>query len=213
MAMTMYVTYRCYKDGEVVLARDESICFAHIGNKSIAGNDDWDFIDVKIKCCDDNLQHKDFWLDVIKRIEPKCKIIKDLAGEYLRIPYTPGRYGKFLVIGIILRYLWHESNALSDIVLLTKNVLEKVPNLDPLKAVVVASSATSRKTGAWGHALVNKMATTVRGRWHYQRLLGHQAYKLTDSKTYGTVAEYYPLRDSKENRYDVMPMLQHYGLV
>lgn len=113
----------------------------------------------------------------------------------------------------ILRYLWEETNNYHDIVPMTKTIMERVPGIDPLKAVLIANSGTAKAIG-WGHSLVKGMTRELKGIWHYRRYKGTTVYGLTNTAAYGAVPEeFMQIRKDKESRLDVTPMLKHYGLV
>lgn len=75
MAITMYVTYNCYKNGEMKLGRVETACFSAINSAQRNNNNNWDSIEVKVKCSDKMKPYYLFWLNLIKTIEPKCKLV------------------------------------------------------------------------------------------------------------------------------------------
>lgn len=199
-----YVQYKLYKDKiKIKDFTKGTICYSNTFTY------DWDYILVKIKTTYLTKEYLKFWLDLLKQIETKIEI-KD---NWIKLPYLKSK-GKTLFILTIIRYL-HEgedANKYYDIVLMTKNIIDKHPNIDPLKAIVLASSCTERCSG-WGHCIVKAVATKLPSIWHYRRFNSFKCHDLCNPKsTYPNNDLLYKLRKEKKDRYDVDPILKHFNI-
>ncbi len=193
-----YVSYKLYsKNNRLLYDGNMVLCFYELND-----NRDWFKMKLPIKCTEQNVNYVNFWIDLIIKIEPKIKIDKN----YLIIPNMG--YGKTLFILTAIRYLWEGSNRYDDIVIMTKNIIDIIPDIDPLKAILMANSCTE-KTGGWGHSLVNTVVTDLKGVWHYRRYKGDTVFGLTNSG-YGNYDLLRKFRKAKKDKFDVSPILKHF---
>ena len=196
---SMCVTYSVYnKHGKLLNEYVNEACFS-----SLRYNRGWDYLKLKLKSTYQNVDYIEFWLKLILKIETKITI----EGNYLIIPNL-GR-GKTMFIITAIRYLWEGGNNYDDIVIMTKRIIDLHPNIDPLKAILLANSCTSDCSG-WGHSLVNAVVTDLKGVWHYRRHKGDSAQELTNS-SYGNSDLLKKFRGQKVDAHDVLPVLKHFG--
>ena len=196
---SMNVTYSLYgKYGKLLEEYNNVACFSHLNR-----NNNWYKLKLKLKCSEKNVDYIEFWLKLIMKIETKITI-KD---NYLIIPNLG--IGKTMFILTAIRYLWEGCNKYDDIVIMTKRIIDLHPNIDPLKAILLANSCTMSCNG-WGHSLVNCIVNDLKGIWHYRRYKGDTANGLTNS-SYGGSQLLSQFREAKTDKYDVLPVLKHFG--
>mgnify|MGYP000035304429 CR=1 FL=1 len=196
---SMNVTYSLYgKYGKLLEEYNNVACFRHLNH-----NNNWYKLKLKLKSTKKNIDYIEFWLKLIMRIETKITI-KD---NYLIIPNLG--IDKTMFILTAIRYLWEGSNNYDDIVIMTKKIIDLHPNIDPLKAILLANSCTTHCCG-WGHSLVNCVVNQLKGIWHYRRYKGNTVFSFTNS-SYGNQDLLKQFRKAKLNDYDVLPVLKHFG--
>ena len=196
---SMYVTYSLYgKYGKLLKQYINHACFSEINC-----NNDWYKLKLKLKSTEENVEYIEFWLKLIMKIETKITI----EDNYLIIPNL-GK-GKTMFILTAIRYLWEGCNNYDDIVIMTKRIIDLHPTIDPLKAILLANSCTQNASG-WGHSLVNCVVNELKGIWHYRRYKGNSVHEFTNS-SYGNSDLLRQFREVKVDKYDVLPVLKHFG--
>lgn len=196
---SMRVTYSLYgKYGKLLKEYNNDSCFSDIHYTN-----NWIKLKLKLKCSPKNKEYIEFWLKLIMKIETKITI----EDNYLIIPNL-GR-GKTMFILTAIRYLWEGTNNYDDIVIMTKRIIDLHPNIDPLKAILLANSCTTHCCG-WGHSLVNCVVNQLKGIWHYRRYKGNTVFSFTNS-SYGNQDLLKQFRKAKVDDYDVLPVLKHFG--
>lgn len=196
---SMYVTYYLYgKYGKLLKSYNDTACFS-----SLTHNNNWYKLKLKLKSTEKNVEYIELWLKLIMKIESKI-IIED---NYLIIPNL-GK-GKTMFILTAIRYLWEGTNKYDDIVIMTKKIIDLHPTIDPLKAILLANSCTQYGSG-WGHSLVNCVVNDLKGIWHYRRYKGNSVHEFTNS-SYGNPDLLKQFREDKVDKYDVLPVLKHFG--
>ena len=196
---SMNVTYSLYgKYGKLLKEYDNTACFSEINY-----NNDWYKLKLKLKSTKENVEYIEFWLKLIMKIETKITI----EDNYLIIPNL-GK-GKTMFILTAIRYLWEGCNNYDDIVIMTKRIIDLHPTIDPLKAILLANSCTMN-CGGGGHSLVNCVVNELKGIWHYRRYKGNSVHEFTNS-SYGNSDLLRQFRKAKLDKYDVLPVLKHFG--
>lgn len=196
----MYVTYKLFKERKQVVSYNNAACFSDVFEY------DWSRLRLFIYTSNLNKDNKDFWLDLCKQIEPSIKILKN---SYISIPFL--ERGKTLTILTILRYLWEDSNYYDIIVPLTKKIIDKYPDIDPLVAITMAASSTTRSDG-WAHSIVNAMADTLVTVKDYKRYRGDTVQKLFNQNSgYPLKNELDELRNQMVDSLDIEPVLKYYN--
>lgn len=196
---SMKVTYSVYgKRNKLLHSYTNTACFISLRD---IGN--WHKVKLKLKCSEQNLDYIHFWINLIMQIETKITI-KD---GFLIIPNL-GR-GKTLFILTAIRFLWEGQNNYDDIVIMTKRIIDLHPTIDPLKAILLANSCT-KSCNSWGHSLVCCMVNNLVGTWNYRRYRGYDVYGVTNS-SYGQYNLLNQFRKAKTDKYDVLPVLKHFG--
>lgn len=193
----MQVTYAVYgKYNKLLYDKHDTACFS-----GIPRNDSWFKMKYKLQCSEKNKEFIKFWIELMMRIEPKITI----ENDYLVIPNLG--WSKTMIMLTAIRYLG-EANY-DCIPKLTKNILDLKPDIDPLKAVLLANSCTVR-TGGWGHSLVHCVVGDLKGVWDYRRYKGCGVQEFTNS-VYGNGGLLMRIREAKTHDYDVLPVLKQYG--
>lgn len=196
----MEVTYSLYgKYGKLLKKYNNVACFSSLYYPI----SNWYKLKLKLKSTKENVEYVEFWLKLIMKIETKITI-KD---NYLIIPNL-GK-GKTMFILTAIRYLWEGSNKYDDIAIMTKRIIDLHPNIDPLKAILLANSCTQNASG-WGHSLIRGVVVDLKGIWHYRRYKGSTTMGLTNS-SYGNSDLLRQFRKAKVDKYDVLPVLKHFG--
>jgi hypothetical protein len=195
----MSVTYDLYgKYNKLINCYAKDYCFS-----SLPKDNSWFKLKLKLKCSEMNKDLIEFWIKLMIKIEPKITI----ENDYLVIPNLG--YGKTMIILTAIRFLWEGSNRYDCIPRLTKNILDLKPNIDPLKAVLLANSCTTHASG-WGHSLVCCVVKDLKSVWHYRRYKGNTVHGFTNSG-YGNSNLLAKIRKAKTHEYDVLPVLKQYG--
>lgn len=204
----MYVTYKCYKKNKLILERTKVNCFS-----SIMSYNSLDFDKIRVMIYNSNklLDYNDYWIDLVMEIEKRAKLIRYGGKLWMEIPHLKSHYSKTMVILTILRYLWEYTNNYDDIVIMTKKITDQFPNMDKMKAVIIASSCTYRES-SFGHGLINGVAVELKSIWHYQRYKGKGVHNFA-SRNYPNYDILRKIRKNKVDRYDVIPALEHYGII
>jgi hypothetical protein len=205
----MYVTYKTFINKRIINNYSNGHCFKDTFDKN------WNYMYLKIKTTPLTKDLKDFWLDLVKEIEPSIKIINDKTlGECVKIPYLKSE-GKTLFMLSIIRYLWEGSNYYDEIVPMTKVFLDKYPNVDKLTAVVICASNTTGVTG-WGHSIVLAVASKLPKIWHYRRFNNTSCQFLCNPEGSYLGADRHNelrnIRKLKKDNFDFEPILKHYNL-
>lgn len=196
---SMNVTYSLYdKNNTLLLEKNNKACFSQLYDIS-----NWYKLKLKLKSTKENVEYIEFWLKLIMKIETKITI----EDNYLIIPNL-GR-GKTMFILTAIRYLWEGINNYDDIVIMTKKIIDLHSNIDPLKAILLANSCTQNVNG-WGHSLIRAVVVDLKGIWYYRRYKGETVYGLTNS-SYGNEDLLRQFRKAKVDKYDVLPVLKHFG--
>ncbi len=197
---SMRVTYSLYgKYGKLLKKYNNTACFSNLCYPI----SNWYKLKLKLKSTEENVEYIEFWLKLIMKIETKITI-KD---NYLIIPNLGE--GKTMFILTAIRYLWEGCNNYDDIVIMTKRIIDLHPTIDPLKAILLANSCTMNCKG-WGHSLVNCVVNELKGIWHYRSYKGNSVHEFTNS-SYGNPDVLKQFRKAKIDKYDVLPVLKHFG--
>ena len=195
----MNVTYTLYsKYNRIIKSHINTACFS-----SVPKNNGWFKLKLKLKCSETNKDLIKFWIELIIKIEPKITIEED----YLIIPNLG--YGKTMIILTTIRFLWEGQSGYDCIPRLTKHILDLKPNIDPLKAILLANSCTINANG-WGHSLVCGVVKNLKGVWHYRRYKRYTVFGFTNSG-YNDDRLLIKIRKAKTHDYDVLPVLKEYG--
>jgi hypothetical protein len=196
---SMNVTYDLYgKYNKLIKYYVKDYCFS-----SLPKDNSWFKLKLKLKCSEKNKDLIKFWIKLMIKIEPKITI----ENGYLVIPNLG--VGKTMIILTAIRFLWEGTNKYDCIPRLTKNILDLKPDIDPLKAVLLANSCTINASG-WGHSLVCCVVKDLKNIWQYRRYKGDTVHGLTNSG-YGNNDLLAEIREAKMNEYDVLPVLKQYG--
>lgn len=206
----MEVTYNTYdKKNKLVLGFKKAACFSSLYRK------DFHHMEVLVQCHVENQDIKEWWMELIKRIHPSAKIIKKKGHSYMRFRSVPEeRRSQQLLILSALRYLWE--TRYTQIPRWTKVIMDKYPDIDPLKAIIIANS--NLFDGTTGHSIVPSAdpAKVLRGVWHYRRYKGKTVHGFTCAKVgvkegYGSYQYKGTLIDERTDCNDLGPILKHYG--
>lgn len=155
----------------------------------------------------------DFWMDLVIKIE--SKVVYNKEEKYITVPFYRYNKGRMLMILSIIRFLWEESVDLNTIPQMTKNILDVYPNLDPLKAILMAASNV-HSTTTNHHNIVNCLCIELKGIWHYRRFKNDSVFSFTNSTSSYKCASVgvkeklskeYPKRD----KFDIAPILHYYS--
>jgi hypothetical protein len=209
--MSMQVTYTAYgRFNRKIYSAFNEACFSAIFSRDVYR------IDVLLKTSPANEDYKDFWLGLLKQIEPKLAIKKKKNSEY--VSFKPKNQGRKRVFLTILRYLWEDENHYDIIVRLTHKILERYPDMDPMAAITIGSSSLNKGSG-WGHSLVFMVARNIPKVWHYQRYEGTSVYKFTDTLGYPVLKEgmnkmkvFEKIKKEMKDDLDIEPILKAFDI-
>jgi hypothetical protein len=203
--MSMHVTYTVFDENNKIISEGkEEACFNNIGYNSKRN------IKVKIKKSKQNKDLQEFWIDIVKAIEPSA------VSTETDITFPMSSFNsrkRLLMILTILRYLWEPSY--DDVPRLTKNIIEASPEIDKFFAVVLASSILTQTSNGWGHSLVNCTTEVKRTIEDYKSFKMSQIHDLfLDKKILVENRNLYKelerLVKLKAHRYDVAPILDKF---
>lgn len=197
--MSGYVTYTTFKDNKIVQNHEHVICFSGIFNV------EWDTVKLLLETSKNNYRRKTFWLKLVKQIEPSVKISSN--KKYITFKYL-GSKGKTLFLLTLIRYLWESNNHYDDIVIMTYKILKKYPKLDPLSAIVIASSNTSNCSG-FGHGLVsNGFASYIHTIQDYNNYNHTTVHSLCGNTNYNNSLSV--TRKLKSDNFDIEPIINYF---
>lgn len=193
------VTYETFLNKKVVQNFKNTSCFSSLYFYK------FDTIKLLLETSKLTEKYKNFWLKLVKQIEPSVKISRD--RKYITVNYL-GSKGKTLFLLSIIRYLWEGSRHYDHIVIMTYNILEKYPNLDPLSAIVIASSNTSKCDG-FGHGVVsNGFASYIPTINDYVEYSSDRVFTLCGDTSYNNPLS--AIRKLKSDDFDIDPIINHF---
>jgi hypothetical protein len=203
--MSMNITYTVFDENDKIISNaKEEACFGSVDYNSKHS------IEVKIKKSKQNKDLQEFWIDIVKAIEPSA-VSTETDITFPMSSFNSRKH--LLMILTILRYLWEPSY--DDIPRLTKNIIEASPEIDKFLAVVLASSILTQQYNGWGHSLVNSTTEVKRTIEDYKSFNMWQMHDLflddkILAKDRNLHKELERLVKLKIHRYDVAPILDKF---
>ena len=208
--MNYSVNYKLFdKRGELIKQYKRAACFSSLYSYS------WHKMSVHVEDNKRTKDVRDWYVDLILKIEPSAK--KEIIDDELWVTFPfmgEDRKKKLLLILSALRYAWEEGYC--QIPEWTKTIIDRNPDIDPLKAIIIANS--NLLTGYGGHSIVpaNQLAKVLRGTWHYRRFKGDRVHSFTLPKEqlqadYGGGPEVNAFRQKRGDINNLDTVLKHYG--
>lgn len=202
----MEVTYTLFKDDEVQASYIDTACFSSLFL------DSWNTIELRISTVKNTRLYKRRWLNLCVYIEPLIEIIDKSGNTYIRMPRRESD-GKTLFILSIIRYLWESTNGYNNLVPATFRILKKFPEMDPLKAIVIASAGIRNPDRGSGHSITDGLPRRLVKINDYKEYGGYTCHDLVGGPSYlESYANRRELYNAKKDIYDVEPIIEHYKL-
>lgn len=200
------ISYKLFNKGLETKNFNLAACF------SLLPADGWDKLHFFIKPTNNNLKYKDFWFDLIKKIESTIETSE--CKNYVIVNNSGSRVKNLFLLSLI-RYISEYDYDMDSVVIMTKKIIDLLPDIDPLTACIVAASNLNELNT--NHSIVNFIAKDLKTVNDYINFNANSCFEfcLSDNNRIGGTEhrKWRSIVNSKKDPLDIEPILKHYKLI